>query len=63
MAFFGGDNNLYPMQSRSDCMSLGTISANKDNVRTGTQRFTTGRVGSENLNVSDIQGKKKRSYI
>jgi hypothetical protein len=57
MAFFGGDDKAYPMQSRTDCMSLGTISGVKDNVRTTTKKFASIRATSDNLHTSDIIGK------
>jgi len=36
----------YPMPQRSDCMSLSTINANKDGMKTTTFKFATGRGNS-----------------
>ena len=47
----------YPMPNRSDLMSLQTISAKMDNVKTNTGRFTTQRNTSTNLWTTDIDGK------
>ena len=49
----------YPMPNRSDLMSLQTMSAKADGVKTNTNRFTTSRVNSTNLWTNDIQGKFK----
>ena len=47
----------YPMPSRSDCMSLQTITAKRDQVSTNTSKFASIRNTSSNLNTNDIQGK------
>ena len=47
----------YPMPSRGDLMSLQTISAKADNVKTTTSRFNSIRNTSDNLFTQDIQGK------
>ena len=47
----------YPMPSRGDLMSLQTIGAKKDNLKTTTKTFTTVRNNSSNLHTSDIDGK------
>lgn len=44
----------YPMPSRGDLMSLQTINARADNVKTTTNRFTTVRNTSDNLFTQDI---------
>ena len=46
----------FPMPSRSDLMSLATISGKQDQVKTTTGRFTTVRNASNNLNTNDIDG-------
>ena len=52
-----GDPFNYPMPNRADLMSLQTISAKADNVKTNTNRFTTVRNTSNNLWTTDIEGK------
>ena len=47
----------FPMPSRQDLMSLQTMSAKADNVKTNTNRFSTQRNTSNNLWTSDIDGK------
>ena len=47
----------FPMPSRGDLMSLQTIAAKKDNLKTTTKQFTTVRNTSSNLHTSDIDGK------
>jgi len=47
----------YPMPSRKDLMSLSTIDANKDAMKTTTRKFSTRRFESTNLNTGDIYGK------
>jgi len=46
----------YPMPSRGDLMSLQTMGAKKDNLKTTTAQFTTVRNTSSNLHTSDIHG-------
>jgi hypothetical protein len=47
----------YPMLGRGDCMSLSTINKMQDSSKTTTNRFATGRVYSNNLATTDIEGK------
>lgn len=47
----------YRMGSRADLMSLSTINAAKDNMRTSTMKFESRRQVSQNLNTRDIDGK------
>ena len=46
----------YPMPGRKDLMSLSTIDFGKDNMKTTTRKFATGRFDSANLNTGDIDG-------
>ena len=56
-AFLGGDPFNVPMPNRSDLMSLSTINAKNDQVKTTTGKFSTMRGVSNNLNTVDIAGK------
>ena len=47
----------YPMPNRADLMSLQTVSAKQDNVKTNTNQFSTKRNTSNNLWTTDIEGK------
>lgn len=47
----------FPMPNRNDCMSLSSIRAEKDGMKTTTFKFQTGRGNSNNLNTRDIDGK------
>ena len=51
------DPFYFPMPNRKDLMSLSTINPQKDQAKTTTKNFTSGRMESNNLNTSDIQGK------
>jgi len=44
------------MPGRKDLMSLSTIDAFKDNMKTTTRKFDTRRMESSNLHTSDIIG-------
>ena len=46
----------YPMPCRKDLMSLSTITATGDIMKTTTKNFTTTRFQSQNLDSSDITG-------
>jgi len=45
------------MLNRADLMSLNTIGAKVDGMKTTTSKFATGRGVSHNLATNDIQGK------
>ena len=45
------------MPGRADLMSLSTIDAQRDNMKTTTFKFQTGRDLSNNLTTTDIAGK------
>ena len=45
------------MPGRKDLMSLSTIDAQKDSMKTTTRKFATRRFESSNLNTGDIEGK------
>ena len=45
----GGDPFNYPMPNRKDLMSLQTIDPMKDNAKTTTKKFASGRTESNNL--------------
>lgn len=47
----------YPMPNRKDLMSLSTLSAERDAMKTTTSKFYTRRGMSQNLTVADILGK------
>ena len=53
----GGDPFNYPMPNRKDLMSLQTIDPMKDNAKTTTKKFASGRTESNNLTTQDITGK------
>ena len=53
----------YPMLNRADLMSLNTITAKQDGMKTTTFKFQTGRGVSHNLATSDIIGKLHFSYL
>lgn len=44
------------MPNRHDLMSLSSIRADKDGMKTTTFKFQTGRAASNNLNTRDIDG-------
>ena len=46
----------YPMPGRKDLMSLSSIDADRDNMKTTTRKFATRRFESSNLSTADIQG-------
>lgn len=46
----------FPMPSRVDCMSLNTITAGRDGMKTTTAKFGSSRVASNNLHTGDIDG-------
>ncbi len=46
----------YPMPGRKDLMSLSTIDASKDAMKTTTRKFATKRFESSNLHTGDIEG-------
>ena len=47
----------FPMPGRKDLMSLSTLNAERDAMKTTTSKFYTRRGMSQNLTVSDILGK------
>ena len=47
----------YPSLNRKDLMSLSTIDASKDQVKTRVNKFVTKRDHSQNMITSDIDGK------
>ena len=47
----------FPMPNRKDLMSLSTIDAKKDYMKTTTSKFTSKRAASTNLSNADIEGK------
>lgn len=47
----------FPMPSRKDLMSLSTINASKDYMKTTTNKFNSKRSQSTNLSNADIEGK------
>ena len=53
----GADPFNYPMPGRKDLMCLQTIDFSKDQMKTTTRKFATGRLESSNLNTADIEGK------
>jgi hypothetical protein len=44
------------MPGRKDTMSLSTIDFTRDNMKTTTRKFASGRFESANLNTADIDG-------
>ena len=52
----------FPMPNRADLMSLSTIRADKDGMKTTTFKFQSGRSSSNNLNSRDIDGKLYFQY-
>lgn len=54
---FQTDPFNYPMPNRKDLMSLQTIDPMRDNAKTTTKKFTSGRTDSNNLTTQDITGK------
>ena len=52
-----GQGGIFPMPSRKDLMSLSTLTAAKDNMKTSTNKFVTGRSSSINMATNDIYGK------
>jgi hypothetical protein len=44
------------MPGRKDTMSLSTIDFSRDNMKTTTRKFASGRFESANLNTADIDG-------
>ena len=61
MAFQSSDPFNYPMPNRKDLMSLQTIDPMKDNAKTTTKKFTSGRMESNNLHTQDISGKHEHA--
>jgi len=47
----------FPMPGRNDCMSLTSIQAQKDGMKTTTVKFSSTRGNSMNLHTGDIEGK------
>lgn len=47
----------FPMPNRCDLMSLSTIKAEKDGMKTTTAKFGSTRAASMNLITGDIEGK------
>lgn len=47
----------FPMPGRKDLMSLSTLTAERDAMKTTTSKFYTRRGMSQNLTVGDILGK------
>ena len=52
----------YPMPSRKDLMSLSTIRADKDGMKTTTSKFISSRATSMNLSGNDIEGKLQTTF-
>ena len=52
----------YPTMNRADLMSLSTINGMKDNQKTTTSKFVTGRSNSNNLHTKDIEGKLNHHF-
>lgn len=46
----------YPMPNRKDLMSLSVIDKGRDGFKTTTNKMTTMRQTSQNLNTHDIDG-------
>lgn len=57
------DGFNYPTLNRNMLMSMNTITKNQDFVKTTTSYFNSNRRSSNNLSVTDIEGKSNRQNL